>query len=467
MSDSPDWIGFDLDHTLIRYKLEALRSLTHVACVEFLKQHSALPADAFAHAPVRALEVRGAVIDRRLGNVIFVDERRRVYACHHGATATSTSTSDYDSDADLAAFQFTTTPRFWPTHSYFETFLPGLFARLVDWLDTANATAGYWAAHPRCDVRSYEDVTDAVHQSLIYLYTSYDRGLFFKEFRERTENYVYLRPFVARWIERVRARSPHTRVFLVTNSMVQFTDLLCRYALGVGAAWPELFDLVVFKARKPLFFSHGCSKSSLDPLVCYAARLEPPEVASTPLQHMQVRGADPANKYAHLFEGGCAAQADALFRRVSGKERVNVWYAGDHLVGDCRAAAHWSGAWNAVAVVEELFPLEQALREPLALRCHLVDDAHPLVEFDDDVEVDDEQLARDRLYDAERHAQHGAYFFTPDGAHLTFQGAILQNDCKLVVSDVHALMSVRNGDPLHMFRSPKSKARFQSQGGRK
>jgi HAD superfamily 5'-nucleotidase-like hydrolase len=459
-SSSPDWIGFDLDHTLVRYRLEPLRTLTHRACQEYLTLHTGVPAEAFARAPVRELEVRGAVIDRARGNVVFLDEQLRVYSAFHGATALGAAdvAGVYGDDGELAAFQFATTERFWPTHSYFETFLPGLFARLVDWLDGVNALGGgEWARFPRCRVRTYKDVTDAVHASMVHIYGSYERGLFFKEFRERTGDYLYKRPFVKRWIERVRQQSPTTRIFLVTNSMVDFTDLLCRFALDAGADWPELFDLVIFKARKPHFFTHGCPTTSLDPLVCYPVRLAPAiEIGSVPAHEMAARGSDPLNRFAHLFEGGCASQADALFRRVSGKHAVTVFYAGDHLVGDCRAAALWGGKWHPIAVTEELYELEKAERAAVVERFHLVDDAHLFVEFHDE-----HSATHAQTYDAERHAPHGAFFFTPDKK-LTYQASILERHCELVVSDVHCLMSIRNHDALHMFRLPKP-IRFRSQ----
>jgi hypothetical protein len=51
----------------------------------------------------------------------------------------------------------------------------------------------------------------------------------------------------------------HCQVFLVTNSLPEFTDLLCTYIMGEN--WRTLFRLVIFQARKPHFFTHGCQRS--------------------------------------------------------------------------------------------------------------------------------------------------------------------------------------------------------------
>jgi 5'-nucleotidase len=459
MSTTPDWIGFDLDHTVARYKLPALHTLTLAACTDWLRHHAHLPASAFALPPMGELAVRGAVIDRKRGNVICIDHRRHVYAAWHGATqlAPGDARTEYEADAELAAFEFLTTHRFWPTHSYFETFLPALFVRLVDWLDAANAQGdSAWAQWPACKVRSYEDITDMVHLSLVYIYTNFHVGAFFEAFRARPEHYLHRRPFVRRWIQRVRETSPNTRVFLATNSMAEFTDLLCRFVIGDD--WTELFDLVVFKARKPLFFSHGCAKTSLDPLVCYRVRYTAPmtpDIDSEPADAMQARSSQ-AGPYAHLFEGGCAAQAEELFRRVSDKQDVVVWYAGDHLAGDCRAAARCCRAWRACAVVEELAPLERRNAVPIASLCDIDDQQYISFEVGDPTR----QRSHVELYDNETHAAHGRFFFAPDGA-LTYQASILRDHCSLVVSDIHQLCSELNGDPLWLFRRPALHANAQ------
>jgi HAD superfamily 5'-nucleotidase-like hydrolase len=459
MTTQPDWIGFDLDHTVARYKLPALHALTAAACADWLRHHAHVPAAAFAEAPVAELGVRGAVIDRVRGNVVLVNERRRVYAAWHGAAAMSAAQIDaayHSAEAEaeaesLASFQFQTTRRFWPTHSYFETFLPPLFVRLVDWLDGANAAGeAAWAQWPACRVRTYEDVTDVVHLSLVYIYTNFHVGAFFAAFRAAPGAYLHKRPFVRQWIARVRATSPGTRVFLATNSMAEFTDLLCRFAIGDD--WTDLFDLVVFKARKPLFFTHGCAHTALDELACYRVRYTAPmtpDIDAEPAAAMRARtdAADAADAPAHLFEGGCAAQAEALFRRVSGKQDVVVWYAGDHLVGDCRAAARCCRAWRACAVVEELAPLERRNAVPIASLCDIDDQQY--VAFD--VAEPTRQRSHVEVYDNATHAAHARFFFAPDGL-LTYQASILRDHCSLVVSDIHQLCSELNGDPLWLFR---------------
>jgi HAD superfamily 5'-nucleotidase-like hydrolase len=463
MTTTPDWIGFDLDHTLARYKLAPLHALTLSACTDWLRHHAHIPSLAFTEPPLTELAVRGAVIDRRRGNVLLMDDSKRIYAAWHGARTLSAAEIDaqyhhhsaaaqgthQEEEESLDSFQFQTTRRFWPTHSYFETFLPALFVRLVDWLDAANARGdAAWAQWPACSVRTYEDVTDMVHLSLVYIYTNFRVGAFFEAFRNSPGTYLHKRPFVRKWIERVRATSPTTRIFLATNSMAEFTDLLCRFVIGDD--WTELFDLVVFKARKPLFFSHGCAHTALDQLVCYSVRYTAPltpVIATEPALAMQSRDTTNADPYAHLFEGGCAAQAEALFRRVSGKDDVVVWYAGDHLVGDCRSAARCCRAWRACAVVEELAPLERRNAVPIASLCDIDDQQY--IAFD--VADPTRQRSHVEVYDDVTHAAHARFFFAPDGA-LTYQASILRDHCSLVVSDIHQLCSELNGDPLWLFR---------------
>jgi hypothetical protein len=51
-------------------------------------------------------------------------------------------------------------------------------------------------------------------------------------------------------------------MFLTTNSHGKFLDTVCKASLGDN--WHDLFDLIITKAKKPLFFSAETPFTELD-----------------------------------------------------------------------------------------------------------------------------------------------------------------------------------------------------------
>jgi len=122
-----------------------------------------------------------------------------------------------------------------------------------------------------------------------------------------------------------------------------------------------------------------------------------------------------------------------------------VYYIGDHLVGDCRAAANCCRAWRAIAVVEELIPFQAG--EKLVQLCDAADQQY--VSFREEGDSWPATMLEALSSTTSR------FFHTEPSGQLTMSSRILREHCVLAVSDIHALCSERNGDPLWMFRRPQ------------
>jgi hypothetical protein len=85
------------------------------------------------------------------------------------------------------------------------------------------------------------------------------RGYFFPEIIDSTAQYVRaVTPAVISWLNSLRQLRT-TRLFLLTNSHSDFTEMLLNFAYG--ANWKEVFDIVVVNSCKPLFFTNSALKS--------------------------------------------------------------------------------------------------------------------------------------------------------------------------------------------------------------
>ena len=60
-------------------------------------------------------------------------------------------------------------------------------------------------------------------------------------------------PRLVDWLRLLRAQQ--RRLFLLTNSHSDYTELLMRFAFG--SAWRDLFDIVIVKGGKPSFFAEN------------------------------------------------------------------------------------------------------------------------------------------------------------------------------------------------------------------
>jgi HAD superfamily 5'-nucleotidase-like hydrolase len=349
-------IGFDLDHTLVRYRLRELNELCfrlfrdylltkcnmHVDCVPPLADYD------FAQCK------KGLVIDMQRGNILVLSGSARVMLARHGGKLMS--------DEDIAnaygverATDFagkSTAHGWWSLATAFMGSIAQLYSFLVDWLDrnsgSVDACDNYFA-------RDYVTLAEALYDGVTYHFAAWGRGGFFDAIAKQPERYLYARDDVKRWLVRLRERAG-ARLFVCTNSLPEYTDFLLRHVFG--KQWSALFDLTLTYARKPLFFAD-------DTLDFFEWRQRPGAGAG---EHIDV--SESASQRIDLaadkrYSGGCARglveRLGAQLPQVGADDASpmpRVLYFGDHLESDCRVPEHLAAehpsTWHAVAIVEEL-----------------------------------------------------------------------------------------------------------------
>lgn len=260
------WVGFDLDHALVRYKVENLMALIWRCLVSNLvdchaDKYGCLAAeldDAAWASWARKLAAKDVVFDFRFGDLLRVDAGGAIRRAFHGRRQLS--------EAEIAAKYDGATWDLWPVLrraekrreffyfvTYFDTPAAPLFAHLVERLDAAAGAGGAGTApvdysSMRGDVFDSFDATYGFEQCVKL------RGGFFPAIAAEPDKYVERRPGLRAWLEEVRDERPRRLyVFLATNSHISFTRILLAHAFGDG--WERLFDLLIVNAQKPLFFS--------------------------------------------------------------------------------------------------------------------------------------------------------------------------------------------------------------------
>jgi HAD superfamily 5'-nucleotidase-like hydrolase len=321
--DAARLVGFDMDYTLAVYRKEVIERVAFQKTIEKLigrKGYS--PAIQELVYDPQAM-VRGLVLDRKLGNVLKIDQFGYVCKVYHGRTRVS-------DDERIQTYAHSrirlNNDRFHSVDTLFGLPEAHLFAELVHDMDgrAANGRSDYWRLWD--DVRECLDLShqdDSIKADVI----------------RNPGRYLVKDKALAPTLDKFRAAGK--RLFLLTNSSWGYTDRLMGYLLNGELeeypSWLDYFDRVIVEAAKPGFFScsdpfEGLDGQPMDPLNL-------PEAARV------------------LRRGNCR-----LFERMEGARGPEVLFVGDHIYGDILRSKQSSG-WRTAMIIEELEgELEASLR---------------------------------------------------------------------------------------------------------
>ncbi len=350
-----DLVGFDMDHTLALYRPGSLYELSVELTIEKLVAKRGYPPG------IRGLEygpdwaMRGSVVDSLLGNVFKMDFHGFVGRVYHG-------TRELPKAERIAAYRQErirlSNSRFFCVDSLFDP--PGavIYTRLVDFFEDRGGTD--WT-------RLWNDVHDCLDEAhrdgTLKRIICDDLGRFFDEDPDLP---VALHHF----------RAPGRRLFLLTNSLYDYTDTVMRHLLDGRLpgypCWRDYFDFIVAGGAKPGFFTGEAPFIQLHPETG-----EPLGIATG----FETGG---------VYQGGNLAD----FERMGGTGGERVLYVGDHIYGDVMRPKKAS-VWRTALVVQEL-EVEIEVTDRLAAQIQLLED---LSRQRDDCEV--EIHLRDGLHEGQ------------------------------------------------------------------
>jgi 5'-nucleotidase len=307
-------IGYDMDYTLIHYRVDEWERLAYEHLKAWLLARN-FPVDDLSFDP--DLVIRGLIIDTELGNLLKVNRFGYIKRAMHG-----TAFVDYDVMRRTYARTIVdlSEPRFVFLNTLFSLSEACMYASLVDLLDAGKlpVAMGYEQLY-----RLTKSGLDEAHME----------GRMKAEIIADPDRFVVLdsdAPLAL--LDQKRAGK---KLLLITNSEWGYTDAMMRYAyqrfLPHEMSWRELFDVVIVQARKPEFFMQ---RSPLFRIATEDGLLAP---SVGPI----VMG--------NSYLGGDAMQVERSLG-ISGDE---ILYVGDHIWGDVRVSSSIL-RWRTALILREL-----------------------------------------------------------------------------------------------------------------
>lgn len=309
-------VGFDMDHTLVRYNSQNFESLAHRKMLEKLVADKHYPESILQLKFNWDQAIRGLVIDKAKGNLLKLSRYSAIRVSYHG-----TKPIDYREQLKLYKSVYIDLR----DHNYnsidtsFSIAFAGLFMQLVDLKDgdEKNTLPDY--------LRIAEDLTfvlDRAHRD----------GSLKEEVRRNLDRYILKDPGVVEGLEKFKKHGK--KLFLVTNSDFPYTKLLLDYTINPFVknhkGWMDLFDYVITSSNKPRFFIDNSRFLKIDPDTGYMTnmngKLEP-----------------------GIYQGGSAH----VFTQDLSVAPDEILYIGDHIYGDILRLKK-DLAWRTALVVEEI-----------------------------------------------------------------------------------------------------------------
>ncbi|MCB0407863.1 MAG: HAD-IG family 5'-nucleotidase [Bdellovibrionales bacterium] len=319
-----NYIGFDMDHTLIRYNSDHFESLAHSVMLEKLVSDKDYPKSILNLKFDFDRAIRGLVIDRKLGNVLKLSRHSAIRTSYHGLNAL-----DYKTQRRLykSTYIDLSDPSYDTIDTTFSIAYAGLFMQLVDLKESSEK-----------GLPDFQIIAEDLNYVL-------DRGHRDGSIKSVVENkisdFVIKDPDCVQGLEKFVKH--HKKLFVITNSDFHYTKMLLDHAINPflknHSHWSELFEFTITSAQKPAFFTE--KRSFL--------KVNPEDGSMTNLTSKITPG---------IYQGGCAT----TFTNDLELSPDEILYIGDHIYGDI-VRLKKDCAWRTALVVEELEAEVQKLRE--------------------------------------------------------------------------------------------------------
>ncbi|KAJ1154998.1 hypothetical protein NDU88_007735 [Pleurodeles waltl] len=327
-----DVIGFDLDHTLCRYRLRDTSRLIYDGFSHYLVSERGFSKDLLNPAPEHwDFCSKGLVLDLEEGNILKLAADGSVLRASHGTKHLSTEeiVKLYGQKREWKHFKsisegFTRSAKYYFYDNYFD--LPGalLCARIVDCLGERESSKKY---------DFWKDMIAAIEHNYNSSAFKENSGLYFPALKEHPSKYVHPCPeSVKSWIRRLKEAGKI--LVLITSSHSDYCRLLCEHILGKN--FEELFDIIITNALKPGFFSQT-----------------PDQRRFHTLENDKEQDVLPFLDKPGWYSQGNWIQLYDLLKKMSGKPEPKVVYFGDSMRSDIFSAHHYSN-WETVLILEEL-----------------------------------------------------------------------------------------------------------------
>jgi HAD superfamily 5'-nucleotidase-like hydrolase len=330
-------VGFDMDYTLAIYHQAEMERLSIELTLKKLVEKRGYAEEILALEYRPEWAIRGIVVDRAHGNIFKMDRHGHVGRVFHGRRALT-----HDERGELYRKERIrlSAPRYAWIDTLFALPEAVMYMNMIDHLEKRAKGEKLLFSDIWQDVR---ECIDEAHR---------DDSLK-SVIRADLAKYIYVDPDLPATLHKLR--SSGKRLFLLTNSLWDYTDAVMRFLLDgklpAYTSWRSYFDIVIVGGTKPAFFTDRNPFAELDPTT--GQKIGEPKGAFH-------RG--------HVYAGGNLVDFETFAR--GGGDRV--LYIGDHIYGDILRAKK-SSVWRTAMIIQEL-EQELALSERFAPRLRQLDE---------------------------------------------------------------------------------------------
>lgn len=309
------YIGLDMDHTLIRYRTKHFESMVYKLVIENLIKHKHYPESIREFTFHFEDAIRGLVIDSKNGNILKLSRYGAIRQSYHG-----TKPIDFVEQKQFyrSIYVDLNDPNYMAIDTSFSIAFCVLYGQLIDYKDN----------HPN-QLPSYNvialDVLSAVDEV-------HAEGTLKQHICDNPEQFIFRDREVVDGLKRYMRHGK--KLFILTNSDYQYANLLLNYAINPylepGENWHDLFEYVITIANKPRFFYDEH---------CFL-RINPEDGSMTNFSGPITPG---------IYQGGFAGKFTEDLQ-LTGND---ILYIGDHIYGDILRLKKDCN-WRTALVVEEL-----------------------------------------------------------------------------------------------------------------
>ncbi|MDR3476417.1 MAG: HAD-IG family 5'-nucleotidase [Gammaproteobacteria bacterium] len=309
------YIGLDMDHTLIRYNIKNFETLVYAMVVENLIKDKNYPTELKKLQFHFSDAIRGLIIDSKNGNILKLSRYAAIRKSYHGTQEISFTDQK---KIYRSIYVDLKDPNYIAIDTSFSIAFCVLYGQLVDLKDQ----------RPN-DLPTYSkiaaDVLDSVNKV-------HEDGTLKEYIVKHMEEYVLQEKAVVDGLNKYIRYGK--KIFLLTNSQYNYTNLLLKYTidpfLKEGESWRSLFEFVITYANKPRFFYDNLKFLAVDPKDGRMSNIYGPIAPG-------------------VYQGGNARKFTEDLN-INGDE---ILYIGDHIYGDILRLKKDCN-WRTALVVEEL-----------------------------------------------------------------------------------------------------------------
>ena len=332
-------IGFDMDYTLAMYKSAVFEKLSCDGALHKLVHVLGYPQEILESTHYNhSFFIRGLVIDKERGNILKLDRHRYVKNVLHGFKELNKMEKMKVYEGSSAkvrgggnVFQ---EPDFANLDTIFSIPDAFLFATLVEYKDK----------HPNEGVlgeKGYRDLYRDVRRSVDLCHRD---GHIKDRVAENPELFIERDESLVETL--VSLRKSGRKVFLLTNSLWNYTEVVMKFLCGHSERykeekWMDLFDLIITGSNKPAFILNG-------QLALYRC-----DTSTGLLSNTEGPVGMSAKEYlaqGKVFQGGNWLH---LHQLLEIKDGTRILYVGDHIYSDVLRSKRTLG-WRTMLVIPEL-----------------------------------------------------------------------------------------------------------------